>query len=64
MKFIVNNPNDDAGCRAVAHTADEKSEVRTLDAKLMKKRRRQCSQSLAMAEAELGRGKRSCQWRS
>jgi hypothetical protein len=54
MKSIVNIPNDDDGCRAVAHAADEKSEVRTLDAKLMKKRRRQCSPSLSMAEAELG----------
>ncbi|CAM6017001.1 unnamed protein product [Sphagnum balticum] len=45
MKSIVNDTNDDDGCRAVAHAADEKS---------MNKRRRQCPPSLAMAEAELG----------
>jgi hypothetical protein len=39
MESIVNDTNDDDGCRAVAHAADEKSEVRALDAKLMKKRR-------------------------
>jgi len=71
MKSIVNNPNDDDGCRAFAHAADEKSEVHCLLGDGGAWRGRRSWSNARRGACELGdgrggawRGRRSCQGRS